>query len=146
MVEVGTSWLVRMEWRPSGWSVCLPLLFTRLHRCAPPSNTCSLGSTRFHIPNGISIGSAVFAQLTAQNPYTLQPMGCTVSSSKLPLARRHLNHLVRASLGPPEPTTHDISIGSAIFAQLRAASPCTLQWDAPFASKLTVASRDLDSI
>ena len=26
MVEVGTDCLVRMEWRPDGWSVCLPLL------------------------------------------------------------------------------------------------------------------------
>jgi len=23
----GGHWLVRMEWRPAGWSVCLPLLF-----------------------------------------------------------------------------------------------------------------------
>jgi len=23
---VGENWLVRMEWRPAGWSVCLPLL------------------------------------------------------------------------------------------------------------------------
>jgi len=26
MVEVGTAWLVLMEWRPVGWSVYLPLL------------------------------------------------------------------------------------------------------------------------
>ena len=31
-----------------------------------------LGSTRLSIPNGISFGSAVFAQLTAESPYTLQ--------------------------------------------------------------------------
>ena len=24
--DVGGHWLVRMEWRPAGWSVCLPLL------------------------------------------------------------------------------------------------------------------------
>ena len=29
-----------------------------------PSNTCLLGPSRVHIPNGISIGSAVFAGLT----------------------------------------------------------------------------------
>jgi len=28
--------------------------------------------TRVHNPNGITIGSAVFAQLTAERPYTLQ--------------------------------------------------------------------------
>ena len=26
MVDGGGHWLVRMEWRPVGWSVCLPLL------------------------------------------------------------------------------------------------------------------------
>jgi len=37
-----------------------------------PSNTWFLGPTRVHIPNAILIGSAVFAQLTAQSPYILQ--------------------------------------------------------------------------
>jgi len=35
-----------------------------------PSNTRFLGLTPFSIPNGMSIGSAVFAQLTAESPYT----------------------------------------------------------------------------
>jgi len=35
-----------------------------------PSNTWFPGSTRFSIPNGILIGSAVFAQLKAEDPYT----------------------------------------------------------------------------
>jgi len=34
-----------------------------------PYNTCSLASTRVHIPNDISIGSAGFAQLTAESAY-----------------------------------------------------------------------------
>jgi len=33
---------------------------------------CFLQPTRVHNPNGKSIGSAVFAQLTAESPYTLQ--------------------------------------------------------------------------
>jgi len=37
-----------------------------------PSNKCFLGPTRVHIPNGMSIYSAVFAQLTAQSLCTLQ--------------------------------------------------------------------------
>jgi len=37
-----------------------------------PSNTCFLGPTRVHNPNDISIGSAVFAQITAECRYTLQ--------------------------------------------------------------------------
>jgi len=35
-----------------------------------PSNTCFLGATGVHIPNGISSGSAAFAQLTADSLYT----------------------------------------------------------------------------
>ena len=27
----GGHWLVRMEWRPAGWSVCLPLINLPLH-------------------------------------------------------------------------------------------------------------------
>jgi len=42
-----------------GWSVAL-------------SNTWSLRSTRLSISNGISIGSAVFAQLAADSPYISQ--------------------------------------------------------------------------
>ena len=34
--------------------------------CTPP-DTCFLGPTRVHNPNCISIGSAVFAQLTAES-------------------------------------------------------------------------------
>jgi len=34
-----------------------------------PSNTCFLG---VHIQNSSLIGSAIFAQLTAESPYTLQ--------------------------------------------------------------------------
>ena len=41
-----------------------------------PSNTWLPGPTRLSIPNGISIGSAIFAQLSAESPcrlgYTLQ--------------------------------------------------------------------------
>jgi len=46
--------------------------FTRLCQCSPPSNTCFRGPTWVHIPNGISISLAVFAQLTAECRYTLQ--------------------------------------------------------------------------
>ena len=37
-----------------------------------PSNTCFLGPTRVHNPKGITIGSAVFAQLKAESACTLQ--------------------------------------------------------------------------
>jgi len=42
--------------------------FNRIRQVAQmctPSNTCFHAPTRVHIPNGILIGSAVFAQLTA---------------------------------------------------------------------------------
>jgi len=37
---------------------------TSLTTCAPPSNTWFLGPIRPHCPNGISIGSAIFAEMT----------------------------------------------------------------------------------
>jgi len=46
--------------------------FARWRQCAPPYNTRFLGPIRDHIPNSIWIGSAIFAQLTAECPYTLQ--------------------------------------------------------------------------
>jgi len=78
--------------------------------CTPP-NTCFHGPTRVQTPDGISLSSAVFAQLTAASPYillynlhvifTLQ--WATTSPSKLPLPMGHLDpHLIRGSLGPPE--------------------------------------------
>jgi len=38
----------------------------------PHATKCFLGRTGVHIPNEISIGSAIFAQLTAESSYTLQ--------------------------------------------------------------------------
>jgi len=48
------------------------IVFARLRQCPLPSNTYFLVPTRVHIPNCILIGSAVFAQFTAEGPYTLQ--------------------------------------------------------------------------
>jgi len=47
-------------------------VFARWRQRASQANTCFLEPTRVQIPNGISIGSAVFVQLTAQHLYTLQ--------------------------------------------------------------------------
>jgi len=55
-----------------------------------------------HIPNGISIASAVFAQLTAESPYTSQ-RATTFPRWKLPIRMGDLDlHLIRGSLGPTE--------------------------------------------
>ena len=70
----------------------------------PPSNTWFLGPVRAYNQNGISIGSAVFAQLTAECPYTLQ--WAAPSPSQL-------------FLGPTGVYNRNgISIGSAIFVGL----------------------------
>jgi len=72
-----------------------------------PSNTWFLGPIRTHIPNGISIGSAVFAQMTAGCPYTLQwdaPSPLKIASSHggsvtwaqpSPQPKRHLDRFSR---------------------------------------------------
>jgi len=83
-----------------------------------PSNTCFLGTTRVHNPNGVSIGSAVFAQIAVEVPYSLQ--WTAPFPSKLPLRMRESeSHLIRGSLSPPESIyQNDIWIGSADFAKL----------------------------
>ena len=48
------------------------VVFARLRQCASPTKACFFGPARAHNPNGISIGSAVFVQLTAGRPHTLQ--------------------------------------------------------------------------
>ena len=93
------------------------VVFARWHQSAP-CNTCFLRPRRVHNPNGISIGSAVFAQITAECPHTLQwaaplpqhcpfPGGCGTASNIW-------------FLGPTQVLNpNGISIGSAIFAGLR---------------------------
>jgi len=43
-----------------------------MKRFGLPFNVWFLEPTQAHNPNGILIGSAIFAQLTAECPYTLQ--------------------------------------------------------------------------
>ena len=81
-----------------------------------PSNTWFLGPIRAHNPNGISIGSAVFAQLTAECPYTLQ--WDAPSPSKLPLSMGDLDpHLIHGSLGPAESSMQKASRSEQLFLQ-----------------------------
>ena len=92
------------------------VVFARLRQCAPPPNTCFLGPTWVHTLNDISIGSAVLAHLTAEDPYTLQQ--AAPSPSKLPLLMGDLDScLINAYLGPPRPLSisNGISISSAVF-------------------------------
>jgi len=82
---------------PSPWK--LPLSTGDL--AGPSSNIWFLGSTRLSIPNRISIGSAVFAQLTADSPYTLQSAAPSPSQN-YPFLWGCGPHLIHDSLGPPE--------------------------------------------
>ena len=91
-------WHLFASQQPLAWLLHHPLLFnflqkslffikllydstkiinTLLEGSNPPtsSKTCFLRPTRVHILNSISIGSAAFAQLTAESVYTLQ-LGC----------------------------------------------------------------------
>ena len=77
---------------------------TSLSVSGPPSNTCFLGPIRAHNPNGISIGSAVFAQMTAECPYTLQ------WDAPSPLKIEHFHggsgpHLIMVPWAHPSPQT-----------------------------------------
>jgi len=93
---------------------------------------------RHSIPNGISIGSAVFAQLKAESPCTLQWVPL---SPKLPLSvGRSRPHLIPDSLGLFKPTTQNgISIGSAVFAQFTTECLSNLQWNAPSPLKIPLS-------
>ena len=73
------------------------------HReCQPHSNTWFLESTRVCIPNGISIGSAVFTSLTTECPYTIQ-WTVTFPTRNCPFALGYREpHLIHGSLGPPK--------------------------------------------
>jgi len=51
----------------------------------PQSNTCFIGPSPLSVPNGISIGSAVFAQLTAELLYALQWAASFPSNLPLPM-------------------------------------------------------------
>jgi len=66
-------------------------------------NLCFLWPTRVHNPNGKLIGSAVFAQLTAESLYTVF---VTPFLQNCPIPWGHLDlHLTHDFLVPSEPTT-----------------------------------------
>jgi len=76
-----------------------PLISTHSHGdLYSPSNTWFLGPTWILKPNGICIGSAVFAQLTGECPYTLQWAAPSPSKLPLPIGRSG-PHLTHDSLG-----------------------------------------------
>jgi len=62
-----------------------------------------LGPTRVLNPNGIAIGSAVFAQLTAEHLYTLKWAALPPENYPFPWGTGP--HLIHGSLGPPKSST-----------------------------------------
>ena len=97
-------------------------------------NLCILRPTRVHNPNGKSIGSAVFARLTAESAYTLQR--APLSTRIAPFYGGPRPHLTHYSLGLCEPKTQTAPrsdrIGSAVFAQMTTDCPYIVQWFARF--------------
>jgi len=86
------------------WAPLSPELPLSMKRSGPPSNAWCFGPMRAHNPNGTSIGSAVFAQMTAERPYTLH----WFARFPLKIALSHGGsrpHAIHGSLGPPESWT-----------------------------------------
>jgi len=92
---------------------CVPKLVavaTSLSTCGVQSNTWFLGPIRAHNPNGISIGSAVFAQLTTECPYSLQ-WDSPIPPKIAPSYWGDLDtHLIHGSLGSTESTIFAIDL------------------------------------
>ena len=120
-------------------------MWTHCCQCRIRLNLCFLRPTRDHNPNGKSIGSAVFAQLTAEcsrvhwchlaNTIEVMHIGVTW---RIRLNLRFLR-LIRLR------NSNGITIGSAVFAQVTPDCSYTLQWGAPFPSKLPLPMGDLDA-
>jgi len=93
-------------------------------------NTCLLGPTRVHNPNGISISLAIFAQLTAVSSGMSEHVLCP----KLCLLMERFRDPSNAwFLGPTwVQIPNGISIGSAVFAKLAVESRYTSQRVATF--------------
>jgi len=112
------------------------VLFTRWRQCAPPSNTWFTGSTGIHTSNSISIGSALFAQVTAESPYTLK----LAAPFPLKIAPMHGGSGPISNTWFLGPTwvynPNGMSISSAVFARLTTVTdrPTDRQTDRPYYS------------
>jgi len=101
-----------------------------------PSDTYFLGPTRVHASNGIPIGSAVFAQLASDGPYTLQR--ATPFPLEIALAQGGSGpRLIMLLLAHPAqfPKRHLDRFSRFCTAHGRE-FPYTLQWAAPFPLKI----------
>jgi len=95
------------------------IVFARWRQCVLLLvNTCFLGPIQVHVQNSISIGSTIFAQLTAGSPYTLQ----WAAHCPPKIAPSHRVSGPQSNTWSLRPTRvqnpNGISIDSAIFAEL----------------------------
>jgi len=91
------------------------VVFVRLCQCAPLSNTCFFGPTQVHTSDGIAIGSAIFAQLTAEGGYASQIAGPFPSKLPLPIWESG-SPSYTWFLGPTQVHNPNcISVGSAVL-------------------------------
>jgi len=93
--------------------------------CTPP-NTCFLGTTIVQIPNGISIGSAFFAQLTAERPYTLHGPPFPSQNCLFPWGIWTPSNMISWAHLSPQPKW-DLNWYTAIFAQITSECPIPLK-------------------
>jgi len=85
---------------------------TSLSTSEPPVNTGFLQPIQTHNLNSMSIGSALFAQMIAECPYTL------LSYKNWPFQRGDLDpHIIHGSVDPPELSTQTASRSVQPFLQ-----------------------------
>jgi len=95
-----------------------------------PSNSWFPGTFWDHNPRGMTIDSAIFAQVTAECPYTL--LWALLSLKIVPSNRGSGVPSNTWLLGPIwAHNPNGISISSAVIAQMTIEYPYILQWDAP---------------
>ena len=90
----------------------------------PPCNTWCLGPMQAHNPNSTSIGSAVFAQMTAVCPYTLQWLACF----QLKIAPSHVGIWTPRNTRFIGPTRVRNSNGNLIFSAVFAGLTSVTDW------------------
>jgi len=84
--------------------ICTFLIRSMKMSVWPPSNTCFLGATQVHIPNCISIGSAILH--SSWQTVLIFYNGPPLFPSKLPIHKRDLDSHLIHFLCPPESATH----------------------------------------
>jgi len=111
------------------WAPLPPKLSLPMRGSGPLPNRWFLGPIQAHNPHGISISSAVFAQMTTECSYTLQ-WDAPFLPENCPFPWGDLNpHLTHHSVGPPESSTKTASQSVQPFLQSSLVWQTDLQTD-----------------